>query len=364
MSTDVLLTGVTGFIGRSLLQKWLDNSDATFHLLIRSRRDESPQDRAKQVLVELYPDSDLSHVSGRMEVVEGDVSADRLGLNDAQYERLAEKISHIIHCAAAARFDLELEDARKTNVRGTTNVLDLARKCDRLGKIDYIGTAYVAGRRTGIVKEDQLDEGQQHNNTYEQSKLEAETLVRESMSALPITIYRPSIVICDSKTGRVSGYSAFYRLLKLYLQGYLKMLPGDPACLLDLMPVDYMADATYVISMDPTSPGTCYHLTAGLNNLTPLQEVRDLASQYFAREKFVIVPPEEFMGYIARMERRLSEEERGMIDELNIYLPYLTSKLKFDNSNTLQALSETGLEVPRVSEYFGRMAEYMMKLVG
>jgi thioester reductase-like protein len=363
MSTDLFLTGVTGFIGSSLLQKWLDSSDVAFHLLARSRHEVSADDRMHQVLAELYPDADLARFGRKIDVVEGDVSLEKLGLKDSDYERLIEKTSHIIHCAAAARFDLELEEARRTNVMGTANVLALARQCSRLEKIDYIGTAYVAGRRTGIIKEDELDKGQEHNNTYERSKLEAEKLVRESMSELPITIYRPSIVICDSKTGRVSGHTAFYRLLKMYLQGHLKMLPGDPACLLDLLPVDYIADATCFISTDSASAGKCYHLSAGLDNLTTLEEIRDLAGHHFAREKFVIVPPEEFMAYIARMDDRLSEEERGMIDELKIYLPYLVGELKFDTSNTLKALSKTGLEVPRVNEYFGRMAEYMMKLV-
>jgi long-chain acyl-CoA synthetase len=362
MTSRVFLTGVTGFIGRYLMQKWMDSSEVSFHLLARRKHDLSPRERIHQILAELYSDADSAHLAGRIEVVEGDVSLDKFGLKDSDYKQLSEKVSHIIHCAAAARFDLELEEARKINVKGTENVLALARECPGLKKIDYIGTAYVAGRRTGIIKEDELDEGQEHNNTYERSKLEAEKLVRESMAALPITIYRPSIVICDANTGRVSSHSAFYRVLKMYLQGRLPMLPGSPSCLLDLVPVDYMADAAYLISQERTSPGKCYHLTAGLNNLTTLEETRELASHYFNRKKFSIIAPEQFMAYVSQVQESLSDEDRDMIDELKIYLPYLTGQLRFDNSNTLKALSKTGLEVPRVGDYFGQMAEYMMKL--
>jgi thioester reductase-like protein len=363
MPSEIFLTGIPGFIGRSLLQKWLDSSDAAFHLLVRSKYDESPQGRVKQVLAELYPCADSEHIARRVEVMEGDVSVDRLGLNDADYKRLAEKITHVIHCAAAARFDLELEEARKTNVKGTENVLGLARECKSLKKIDYIGTAYVAGRRKGIIKEDELDEGQEHNNTYERSKLEAEHLVRESMSALPITIFRPSIVICDSRTGRISLHSAFYRLLRMYLLGRLKMLPGDPSCLLDLVPVDYMADAAFLISSAADSTGKCYQLTAGLDNLTTLGELQDLASRHFCREKFGIIPPEQFIAYVSQAKGSFSEEELNMIEELKIYLPYFTAELKFDNSNTLKALKNSGLKVSKVSSYFDRMAEYMLKQV-
>jgi thioester reductase-like protein len=361
MPADVFLTGVTGFIGRSLLRKWLDSGDGFFRLLIRGKHDQSPQQRIGQVLADLYPGADETRFLERIEIVEGDVSVDRFGLNDSEYGRLTENISHIIHCAAAARFDLELEQARRTNVVGTANILDLAAECSRLQKIDYIGTAYVAGRRKGVITEDELDEGQEHNNTYERSKLEAEKLVRERMPELPITIYRPSIVIGDSKTGHVSGYSAFYRVLRAYVLGQLKMLPGHPSCPLDLVPVDYTADATYLISADDANRGKCFHLTAGLDNLTTLEEIRDLASRHFGREKFTIVPPGEFMASLERAGGSVSEEERKLIDELSIYLPYLTGELRFDNANTLMALSGTDLAVPRVADYFGRMAERMLK---
>ncbi|MFC1682838.1 SDR family oxidoreductase [Candidatus Zixiibacteriota bacterium] len=359
MSADLFLTGATGFIGRSLLQKWLDSTDTHIHLLVRGRREESPAERMEQVLIQTYPDRQIGALRSRFDIVEGDISLDQFGLNDENYRRLSERVSHIIHCAAAARFDLELDQARSINVRGTENILALAQECIRPPKIDYIGTAYVAGQRKGVIKEDELDEGQEHNNTYERSKLEAEKLVRDNMADLPITIFRPSIVIGDSKTGRVSGFSAFYRVLKMYLLGRLNKLPGDPSCPLDLVPVDYTTDVTHIISGDGQSRGRCYHLTAGLDNATTLEEIQDLTSHYFGREKFAIIAPEEFLTYISRVKDSLSEEEQAGIDELRIYLPYLTGQLRFDNSNTLDALSLTGLEVPRVSDYFGKMAEYM-----
>jgi len=229
MPSDVFLTGVTGFIGSQLLHKWLYNSDARFHLLVRSKRDENPDSRIHRVLADLCPQSDVASLARRIDLLEGDISVDMFGLKDADYQRLTDTVSHIIHCAAAARFDLDLDEARRTNVRGTVNILDLAARCPRLQKIDYIGTAYVAGRRSGVIKEDELDEGQEHNNTYERSKLEAEKLVRHRLSEFPLTIYRPSIVICDSQTGRVSRHSAFFRVLKMYLLGRLKLLPGDPS---------------------------------------------------------------------------------------------------------------------------------------
>ena len=361
VTEEIFLTGATGFIGSSLLQKWLDSSDARLNLLVRRRREESPRQRIERALGELYPHSDSSRFSKRMEVIEGDVSRPEFGLSGEEYESLAGRTSHIIHCAAAARFDLELRDARNTNVQGTKNVLAFARRCKGLKMTEYIGTAYVAGRRKGIVKEGELDKGQQHNNSYEVSKLEAEKLVRDSMPELPIAILRPSIVICDSRTGRASSHNGFYRILRMYSLGHLKMLPGDSSSLLDLVPVDYVAEAAYSISTSTNSPGRCYHLTAGLENPTTLGQIRDLASCHFHREKFALIPPEEFDSRLSKMYDKLNEDERNMIDEVKLYMPYIASGLRFDNSNTI---TETGLPVPKVSGYFGKMAEYIIKHTG
>ena len=356
MTGELFLTGVTGYIGSSLLQKWLDSTNVKINLLVRRRHDNPPHNRIERVLAELYPDTDIGRFSGRIEIVEGDVSLANFGLGEKDYEKLGEKISHIIHCAAAARFDLALEEARKTNVGGARNVLHFAQTCRELERIDYIGTAYVAGRRSGIIKEDELDEGQQHNNTYERSKFEAEKIIRERLSELPLTIHRLSIVICDSKTGRASAHNGFYRALRMYDLGLLKVLPGHSSSLLDLVPVDYVSETIYSLSTHETSIGKCYHLTAGLSNAVTLKEIRDLASQHFHREKFIIMPPEEFNAHVSEMEDTFSQEERDMIDEIRLYMPYMSSELQFDNSNTVR---ETGIEAPKVSSYFGKMAEYM-----
>jgi thioester reductase-like protein len=359
MPADIFLTGATGFIGSGLLEKWLAATDARLHLLARPRHDEDPHGRIEKILNALYPDSRASHLRSRIKILEGDVTLQRLGLSDSDYERLCDAISHIIHCAAAARFDLELDEARRINVGGTERILALAERCPRLKKLDYIGTAYVAGRREGLILEDELDEGQEHNNTYERSKLEAERLVRECWTRLPITIFRPSIVICDTATGRTSRHGAFYRVLEMYRSGALRMLPGDPNALLDLVPLDYCTQAVSIISGDASSTGRCYHLTAGIDNLTSLGEIRDLAARHFGIEPFVILPEEQFDALMVRKKDTLSQEAQQLMDEIAIYRPYLAGRPRFDRANTAAALKNRTIEVPRLEDYFPRMVAYM-----
>ncbi len=357
MSDTVFLTGATGYIGSSLLQAWLEKTDAKIVVLARGKRDKKPRARVENALAGLSPAGGERGLPARIEVVEGDVSFERFGLKEKPYRELAARVTHIIHCAAAARFDLELDDARKTNVGGTRNILDFGKACGGLGRIDYIGTAYVAGRRRGVIREDELDEGQEHSNTYERSKMEAEKLVRESMRDLPVAVLRPSIVICDSRTGRASNFNGFYRAMRMYSLGLLTAVPGNPSSTMDLVPVDYVAEAVYSISKNPASLGRCYHLTAGLDNAPTLGEIAGLASLHFGREKFAIVPPEVFAANISRL-KKLTEEDMDRIDEILLYMPYLNGELRFDNSNTVQA---TGLEAPPARSYFGKMAEYIAR---
>ena len=370
MRSHVFLTGATGFIGSGILQKWLtDEPEAEIAVLVRTRRGVDPQTRLRRLLPEIFPSSEagaseveISRAEAfpqRVSIVEGDISLDRFGLTDSAYGDLAARTTHIIHCAAAVRFDLPLEEARAINVAGSENVVALGRRCAGLRRIDYVGTAYVAGRRTGTVKESELDLGQEHNNTYERTKLESELLMRKAMKDLPITIYRPSIVICDSRTGRISRYSAIFRMLKAYDIGQLPALPGSPSTLLDLVPMDYVADLLHAIASRTESLGSCFHLTAGSENLTSLALVAGLASEHFGRPRFQIVPPEVFEAAIRKREAGLSEAERDLLEEIGIYRPYLAGDLRFDNSN-VRALLGTSYEAPPpLASYFARMSDYI-----
>jgi len=355
MSGELLLTGATGYVGQALLWKWLLNTDVRCNLLVRSRRGVSPASRAEAALREFG--GDPSPWLNRIEVFEADVSQEQLGLSQPDYELLTSRTTHIIHCAAAARFDLELEEARLTNVGGVQHILSFAAQCRNLTKLDYIGTAYVCGLRRGLIKESELDAGQQHRNTYERSKFEAEGIVREGMTRMPISILRPSIVICDSRTGYASDHNGFYRALRMYLKGGLTRLPGYPGSLLDLVPVDYVADACFSISNNRSSIGKCYHLTAGPENTTTLGEIQELASQYSGKAKFTLIPPQQFVGLVMQMQSRLSEEELKAMREMELYMPYLLCEHLFDN---LHSVGDTGIQPPAVRTYFSKFVERIL----
>jgi thioester reductase-like protein len=361
MSTRVFLTGATGFIGSGLLQKWLaEEPDAEIALLARSRKGSSPGERIERVLAELYPETDIKPLLDRLRIVQGDISRPQFGLAAAEYKHLAQRTTHIIHCAAAVRFDLPAEEARGINVAGARHVLDLARDCRALARLDYVGTAYVAGTRRGTILEDDLNLGQDFNNTYEQTKMESEQLMRQAMDGLPISVHRPSIVVGDSRTGRTSRYSAIHRMLVMYHRGMLPALPGYASTLLDIVPLDYVADTIHSISKSRAGVGRCFHITAGTQSLTSLGEICELAHRHFDLPRFAIVPPEAFEAAVSKTEGELSGDQRDLLEEIRIYKPYLVGQVRFDDSGTRALLGPSHPGVPRLATYFGKMARYVV----
>src|SRR4051812_49617522 len=128
-------------------------------------------DRAREVAARLD--------GQRVEILEGDISDRRLGLGDEQLERLRAEATIAYHLAAIYDLAVPLELAQRVNVDGTGNVLDLCRAAERLERLAYVSTAYVAGLRTGIVYEHELVMGQAFKNHYESTKFQAEVWVRE-----------------------------------------------------------------------------------------------------------------------------------------------------------------------------------------
>jgi len=358
MAEHLFLTGSTGFIGSRLLTLWLERTEAQVTLLIRNRAGITAESQLQRLLT-TYPEEARNDLAKRVRFVHGDLAVPHLGLGPDDFEGIADTVTHIVHAGAELRFDLSLAQARRTNTDGTATVLDLARRCSHLERFDYMGTAYVAGRGSGIVREDARHDGIEHNNTYERSKYEAELLVREAMAELPATILRPSIVTCDLKTGYAPSTSAFYRLLRAVASGALEVLPGRADIMLDLVSVDYIVEAAFVIGRRSDLVGHGYHLSAGVDNRISLGELRDLACASFGRESLDILLPEKFTLWSAAV-CSAAPEKCGFLDELALYVPYLSNNPIFDNANTRRALTATDVRPVSVMDYFDRVAAYVL----
>ena len=195
----ILLTGATGFVGMELLARYLERGDREIVALVRAPTDDAARARMDAVLANLFGARRARGYAGRVRAVAAELTATRMGLSERRYAELAGKVSAIVHSAASVSFSQPLDQARAINREGTRRLLEFAGHARRDGGLEryaHVSTAYVAGTHRGRFCERDLDVGQQFRNSYEQSKFEAEQLVR-NQAEVPFTILRPSIVVGD-----------------------------------------------------------------------------------------------------------------------------------------------------------------------
>jgi nucleoside-diphosphate-sugar epimerase len=249
-------------------------------------------------------------------------------------------------------FALELEQARQINLEGTRRMLELAARARELtGAVRYahISTAYVAGTHDGRFAEGDLDVGQGFRNSYEQSKFDAERLVRAE-AGTDWTILRPSIVVGDRRSGWTAAFNVLYWPLRAFSCGLFKAVPAVPTAPVDVVSIDYVADAIVELCEHPDSAGQTFHLTAGANAST-IAEIAALASRYFRRPLPRVVPPAEF----AALEPDLAS---AALESSAVYFPYFSVGTTFDDTLTRARLHPVGIHASPLHDYLERLLDF------
>lgn len=353
-SRSVLITGATGILGSWVLNGALHRGYRPT-VLLRDKTMEGAQKRLATVLHFLG----RSHQADRINIVLGDTSLPNLGLDADTTSRLRETIEMMIHCAASISFHPKHdEDIQRTNVQGVAEVLKLVGGAGI--HLYHVSTAFVAGKRRGLVLESESNVGQEFVNAYERSKCEAEGLVHAAINdgLVNAAIFRPAIIIGATKTGRISQFQNFYSFLQLLdgaLEGRLSgqnrvRIPANGFGTKNLAPVDWTAEALWHI-IDAEGPsGKTYHLT---NPEPPTQGgILEWANRILEEVSF-----EPCMS----LGKDLTRAESLIRAALRNYSGYLHEEPVFDRTNTDRALGGK-LPFPVFGpDFCGTLIEYARK---
>lgn len=326
----VLVTGGSGFVGTHVVRWLMDSTDHHLIVLMRGNDDEEARHRLKRTWWDWPPL--IAAIGSRVEVVAGDIAEPRLGLEPSRYEDLVKRVDVIVHSAADIRLDAPLEELRRTNVEGTRNVLSLGEDVHLdhgLERFSHVSTAYVAGGRAGPVPEDELSDQHGFLSNYERSKYEGEALVREAMARLPISVFRPGMVVGSSHDGHVRTFNTVYYPLRLYLSGKIRFIPVPPSHRVNLVPVDYVADAICRLTFEPQAEGGTFHVVGDHRSLPTVREMVDLTRSWASDGLHIVLPRPIYLPSI--LTDALAD--RGPMKQLAVVAPYLRDRREFRRDN-------------------------------
>lgn len=340
-----LVTGFPGFIGRRLVRALLDESDdATVVAVVEPRM----LDAAAGVAAEIGED--------RIELVAGDIRERGLGLESADLDRLKAETTKVFHLAAIYNLAVPKELAQAVNVEGTGNVLELCEQMENLERLAYVSTAYVGGKRTGIVYEHELEMGQDFKNHYESTKFQAEVWVRQMLDKVPTTILRPAIVVGDSQTGETEKFDGPYYILRtisrMDKRGMAATQFGDSNASFNVVPVDYIVKAIVAAAGEQSTLGETLHLVDP-DPLSSLELFEIFSRLYAGRELRGKVPAGLVKG--ALRIRKISEQFGGAPPES---IEYLNHPVTYDTRRAVDLLGPLGLAPPPFPEYAQAIVDF------
>jgi len=346
----IFLTGSTGYIGAHVAANLLANHREPLNLLVRARDLQDARVRLWRSL-QLHMDFPQfdEYLNSRIRIFLGDLTGEHFGLDESEYRELARSTDSVIHCAASLNRKSE-KSCLNVNLRGTLEVIQLAmraRDSHGLRRFSHVSTVAVAGQRANEVVEEDLaiDWDRSDYDPYARTKKFCEHMVRKLLADVPRTIFRPSIVLGDSRRAETNQFEMVRAFVFL---ARLPMLPFRPTDKVDIVPVDYVAEAIVTLHQKESPNHEIYHLSSGTGSET-FVELTDALAKAQGKRGPVYAPGLE--GPSSKMINALAGRAGkigGLATLLKVFLPYLVWNTVFDNQ---RVAAELGRRPAPFSQY-------------
>ncbi len=345
--TEAVFTGFPGFIASQLIRKTIEqNPDTGITAIIL----ESERNKAESEALRIQDETGCRPIR----IIAGDITKPELGLRKEDRDSLDKKQITFWHLAAIYDLAVPRDSAWKVNVEGTKSVNDFVSKLTGLERYMYFSTAYVAGCREGILREDELIRPLKFKNFYEETKFEAELLVEEMKKDFPVTIIRPGIVRGHSKTGETIKFDGPYFFLNMIDR--IRRLPvipyvGKSSSYINVVPVDYILEASVYLSKLAAAEGETVHLTDP--NPHPVEEVyRSMAVNLTGKTPKGRLPKKmAAIGLRNKPVRKMLGVEMETLD-------YMDWPASFDTSKAEELLKGSGIKCPDFLETMPAMVAF------
>jgi thioester reductase-like protein len=346
----IFLTGSTGYIGAHVAANLVHQHGASLNLLVRARDPHEAEDRLWRAM-QLHFDfkTFYEYLQTRIRIFRGDLTNDGFGLVQDDYDRLVHTTDSIIHCAASLNRKSE-KSCLNVNLRGTLEVIKLGLQVNHyhgLRRFSHVSTVAVAGQRQDeVVTEDNaVDWNRSDYDPYARTKKFCEHMIRQLLPEVPKTIFRPSIVLGDSRRAQTTQFDMVRAFV--FLAG-LPALPLRPSDRVDIVNVDFVADAIASLHVREQTQHDTYHLSSGRESQTFRQITASLsAAQQKHGPIYLPFAQKPFTSTVNAFSNRKSSIGR-MAALMKVFMPYLTFNTVFDNT---RVTSELGRKPVPFSQY-------------
>ena len=346
----IFLTGSTGYIGAHVAANLLTEHGASLNLLVRARHPHEAEERLWHAL-QLHLDFKQFYecLQTRIRFYRGDLTRERFGLSPDDYDRLVHTTDSVIHCAASLNRKSE-KSCLNVNLRGTLEVIKLAMQVDHyhgLRRFSHVSTVAVAGKRQDevVTEDNSIDWDRSDYDPYARTKKFCEHMIRQLLPEVPKTIFRPSIVLGDSRRAETTQFDMVRAFV--FLAG-LPVLPLRSTDRVDIVNVDFVADAIATLHLKERTQFDTYHLSSGRDSQRFRQLTQSLAAAQDKRGPFYLsILERPFASAVSALSKRRSALGRSAA-LMKVFMPYRTFNTVFDNA---RITSELGHKPVPFSQY-------------